>query len=394
MIYLDNAATSWPKPEIVYRTMDDFMRNKGGNPGRGSHSLALAAREVVEETRVLLARFFNAPHSERLIFTLNCTDSLNLALKGLLKSGDHVITGSIDHNSLVRPLHKLERSGISVTRIPPESGSFIIPPYDLEAAITPKTRLIAVTHASNVNGVLQPIAEYGRIARKHGIVFLVDAAQTAGNYPIDVQLANIDLLAFPGHKSLFGPTGTGGLYVSENIDLDSLREGGTGSFSEEEEQPEVYPDKFESGTVNGVGIAGLGAGIKFIQAEGPDRISMHEQVLIGQIIEGLSGIPGVTLYHASDWSQQMPVISFNIAGYQPGEVGAILDQAFDIKVRTGLHCSPAAHRAIGTFPQGTVRLSPAYFNTQDEIACAVNAIGKIAGSRTTNRTLQADRIGG
>jgi cysteine desulfurase family protein len=382
MIYLDNAATSWPKPEIVYRTMDDFLRTKGGNPGRGSHSMALAARGPVEETRMLLARLFNIPEPSRVIFTLNCTDALNLALKGLLKPGDHVITSYIGHNSLVRPFHKLESNGVKVTRLPPWVDTGVISPRELEAAITANTRLIAITHASNVNGIIQPIADYGAIARKHHVVFLVDAAQTAGNFPIDVQTDDIDLLAFHGHKSLFGPTGTGGLYIGKGINLDTLREGGTGSYSEEEEQPEVYPDKYESGTQNGVGLAGLGAGVKFIFREGLEKIRTHEQALIEQLIEGLSVIPGVNLYRAMDLNNQASVISFNIDGYEPGEIGAILDQSFDIKVRTGLHCAPALHKTLGTFPRGTVRLSPGYFNTIEEIDFTVKAIDRIARSGT------------
>jgi cysteine desulfurase family protein len=382
MIYLDNAATSWPKPEAVYRTMDDFLRNKGGNPGRGSHSLALAAHETIEETRRLLARLFNAPDLKRIVFTMNCTDALNLALKGLLKPGDHVITDRLSHNSLVRPLHKLETAGIKVTRLPPSLDSGAVSPSDIETALTPQTRLIAITHASNVTGLVQPIAEYGVIARKYHVILLVDAAQTAGSFPIDVRADNIGLLAFPGHKSLFGPTGTGGLYIGSEVDLDTLREGGTGSYSEEEEQPEVYPDKYESGTLNGVGISGLGAGIKFILGEGLPKIRAHEQALTEQLIEGLTGIAGVSVYRSPDLNRQAPVVSFNIEGYQPGEVGAILDQSFDIKARTGLHCAPAAHTTIGTFPRGTIRLSPGYFNTREEIAFTVKAIDRIARSGT------------
>ena len=381
MIYLDNAATSWPKPEIVYKTMDAFLRTKGGNPGRGSNSMALAARETVEETRRLIARLINVSETNRVIFTLNCTDALNLGLKGLLKPGDHVVTDCIGHNSLVRPLRKLERQGVKVTRLPPSPERGVVSPSDIEAAITRDTRLIVVTHASNVNGIIQPIEEYGAVARKHKIAFMVDAAQTAGKYPIDAAASNIDLLAFSGHKGLFGPPGTGVLFISEHVNLDTTREGGTGSFSEQEEQPEILPDKFESGTLNSAGIAGLGAGLKFIFDETLDKIIAHEKFLTDKLIAGLRDIPGITLYLPKDLSLMVPVVSFNVKGYQPGEAGTILDQAFDIKVRAGLQCAPAAHKTFGTFPSGTVRISPGYFNRAEEIELTVKAVERIAGSR-------------
>jgi len=381
MIYLDNAATSWPKPEIVYRTMDDFLRTKGGNPGRGSNSMALAARETVEETRRLVARLINARETNRVIFTFNCTDALNLGLKGLLKPGDHVITDSIGHNSLVRPLKKLEAHGVKVTALSSSPDTGVVDARDIEAAITRSTKLIVVTHASNVNGMIQPIDEYGAVARKHKIAFMVDAAQTAGKHRIDATTSNIDLLAFSGHKGLFGPPGTGVLYISNRVDLDTIREGGTGSFSEQEEQPEVLPDKYESGTLNSAGIAGLGAGLKFIFDEGLDKIITHEKFLSEKLVAGLLSIPGVTLHLPKDLSQMAPVVSFNVKGYQPGEVGTILDQAFDIKVRAGLQCAPSAHKTLGTFPSGTVRLSPGYLNMVKEIELTVEAVKRIAGSR-------------
>lgn len=380
MVYVDNASTSWPKPESVYLAMDEFLRNNAGNPGRGSHSMALAAAEILEETRALLSRLFNIPIPERIIFTLNCTDAINIALKGLLKPGDHVLTDSIGHNSVVRPLKKLEHNRVLVNRLTPLSNG-VLSPKDIATAITEKTRLLVVTHGSNVNGLVQPIEEYGKVAKKYGIAFMVDAAQTAGRISIDVQASNIDLLAFPGHKGLFGPPGTGGLYISERVELDTLREGGTGTFSENEEQPEVFPDKFESGTVNSVGICGLNAGIKFLFKEGLEQIKTKEQKLTERLIQGLSQIDGVSIYRAGDGVEQAPVISFNIEGYQPTEVGVILDQAFDIKVRTGLHCAPSIHRLIGTFPHGTVRLSPGYFNTEEEMDTVIDAIEKIAKSR-------------
>jgi len=382
VIYLDNAATSWPKPESVYQTMDEFLRMKGGNPGRGSHSMAVAAQEVVGETRMLVARLINAVERERVIFTLNCTDSLNLGLKGLLRPGDHVITSRIGHNSVVRPLTKLEQQGIKITRLPPYPKDGVMSAQDVEEAITEDTKLIVATHASNVSGVIQPIEEYGEIAKRHNLIFMVDAAQTAGKYPIDVEAGNIDLLAFSGHKGLLGPPGTGVLYVGNRANLNSLREGGTGSHSELEEQPMALPYRYESGTVNSVGISGLGAGLKYIFSEGLERIRAHEQYLTDRLIAGLSHIPGVILYAAKDGSKQAPVVSFNLEGSAPGEVGAILDQAFDIKVRTGLHCAPAAHKTLGTFPLGTIRLGVGYFNTVDDIDFTLEAIEKIAKAET------------
>jgi cysteine desulfurase family protein len=381
MIYLDNAATSWPKPESVYRTMDDFLRTKGGNPGRGSNSMALAARETVEETRRLVARLINVSETNRVIFTFNCTDALNLGLKGLLKPGDHVITDNIGHNSVVRPLKKLEALGVKVTALSPAPATGVVSAHDIEAAITRATKLIVVTHASNVNGAIQPVEEYGIVARRHHLIFMVDAAQTAGKYPIDVAAGNIDLLAFSGHKGLFGPPGTGVLFVGNRVNLDSVREGGTGSFSEQEEQPDVLPDKYESGTLNSVGISGLGAGLKFIFDESLDKIVAHEKFLTGKLIAGLRGIPGVNLYLPQDLSRMVPVVSFNIKGYQPGEVGTIMDQSFDIKVRAGLQCAPAAHKTFGIFPSGTVRISPGYLNLAEEIELTVKAVERIAGSR-------------
>ena len=380
MIYLDNAATSWPKPESVYQTMGEFLRTKGGNPGRGSHSLAVAATEAVEETRMLVARLINAPRKEQVIFTLNCTDALNLGLKGLLRQGDHVITSSIEHNSVVRPLSKLFHHGIKITRVPPSKETGIVSARDIEGAITKDTKLIIITHASNVTGIIQSIEAYGMIAKKHQLIFMVDAAQTAGRYPIDVQAGNIDLLAFSGHKGLFGPAGTGVLYVGNRVDLDSLREGGTGSYSQQEEQPVILPDRYESGTLNSVGIVGLGAGLKYIFAEGLDRIRAHEQYLTDRLIQGLLHTPRVTLYTAKDSSKQTPVVSLTIEGYEPGEVGVILDQVFDIKVRTGLHCAVTAHKTLGTYPSGTIRLSPGYFNTVEESDSTLQALERIAGT--------------
>jgi cysteine desulfurase / selenocysteine lyase len=380
IIYLDNAATTWPKPESVYRAVDDFVRTKAGNPGRGSHSMAVAPSEVVAETRMLVARLINAPETNRVIFTFNCTDALNMGLKGLLKPGDHVISDCIGHNSVTRPLAKLGQQGITVTRVGQSAETGYLALKDIENAINKHTRLIVVNHASNVNGLVQPIAQYGRLARERNLLFMVDAAQSAGIYPCDVQESNIDLLAFSGHKGLYGLQGTGCLYIGGRVTLDSFREGGTGSYSEQQEQPEIFPDKYESGTLNGVGICGLGAGIKFILDETLLEIQKHEQKLTDRLIAGLSQIHGIKVYAAGDKAHQSPVISCTLAGCEPGDIGAVLDQTFNIKVRTGLHCAPLAHKTLGTLPLGTIRLSPGYFNTEDEMDKTVAAFDKIVAS--------------
>lgn len=339
--------------------------------------MAQVASKTVDDTRLLLSRLVNSPTPDRVVFTLNCTDSLNIGMKGLLKSKDHVITSTIEHNSVIRPLNKLALKGIGITWLSPDPGFGYVLPGDIENAVTGETRLIVMTHSSNVNGVVQPIKEYGSIARKYGLILLVDAAQTIGKFPIDVQEDKVDLLAFSGHKGLLGPTGTGGLYIGERVDLDTLREGGTGSQSELDEQPSALPNKFESGTLNTVGIAGLGAGLRYIFEEDIDKILRHEIMLTNRIISGLSEISGLTIYKAPDLTQQSPVISFTFNDIEPGEVGVLLDQAFDIKVRTGLHCAPAAHKTLGTFPRGTIRLSPGYFNTVEEIDVTLEAIERI-----------------
>jgi len=378
MIYFDNAATSWPKPEDVYRAMDKFLRQKSGNPGRGGHSLSLAAKQMIDETRLLIARFINAQEIECVIFTQSCTASLNLGLKGLLKPGDHVITDSIGHNSLVRPLKKLEHQGVKITRLPPSLETDVLSIGEIEKSITSKTKLLVVTHGSNVTGVVQPIAAYGALAQKNNFIFMVDAAQTAGKYPIDVVKDKIDIVAFSGHKGLFGPPGTGVFYVGEKVEIEPIFEGGTGFQSEREEQPNQLPYRYESGTPNSVGICGLGAGLKFIISESLEKIQKHDRSLRARLIEGLSSIPGLILYSSRDTAPHTAVISMNIEGYDPEDVGTILDQTFDIKVRAGLHCAPAAHRTLGTYPKGTVRISLGYFNTDEEIDRTLKALAKIA----------------
>src|SRR5713101_358845 len=279
MIYLDNAATSFPKPESVYQALDRFARTDLANPGRAGHKMALAAERALDDARHLLNQLFHGEGPERFVFTLNCTDALNMAFKGMLAEGDHVITTDLEHNSVSRPLRKMELDRrIALTRVMADAGG-TVDPDDFRKAITSRTRLISLTHASNVLGTIQPVAEVGRIARDHGLLFLVDAAQTAGVVPIDVQAMNIDLLAFPGHKSLLGPTGTGALYVGHRAQVRAWREGGTGGDSSSETQPREFPHFLEGGTPNVLGVAGLAAGIRYVQDEGLDRIRTHETAL-------------------------------------------------------------------------------------------------------------------
>jgi len=377
MYYFDNAATTFPKPESVYRAMDQFFRTSAGNPGRGTHRLALAAGEVIDETRQLLARLFHAPDPVRVIFTASTTDALNLALHGLLKPGDHVVTSSMEHNAVVRPLCALEEQGVMVTCVPcAADGS--LNPEEVLAAMRPETRLVVIIHASNVTGTILPIEAIGAQVRQRDALLLVDAAQTAGVLPIDVQAMNIDLLAFPGHKGLFGAPGTGGLVVGERAHLHPIRQGGTGTHSEQEKQPTELPEGFETGTLNSVGIAGLGAGVRFVLEQGVEQIHAHESAVMRRLLDGLSTIPGLTIYGPADIERQVGVVSVCLANWEPMDVGVALDQDYDIAVRTGLHCAPAAHRTIGTFPTGTVRLSPGYFTTFEDVERVITALDYLA----------------
>lgn len=377
MIYFDNAATTWPKPPGVAKAMEECMTLMGANPGRSGHRMALQAGRLIYETRELLAKLFGVDNPLRIVFTLNATEALNQALLGLLKPGDHVISGSQEHNSVSRPLHFLEKQGVEVTKAQadPEQG---VDPEAVRRLIRSNTRALVFTHASNVTGMIFPVKQLGALAREAGLNFVVDAAQTAGTYPIDVEEMNIDLLAFPGHKGLYGPQGTGGLYVREGVNITALKYGGTGSKSENPDQPEIYPDYLESGTPNTVGIAGLGAGVRFVLETGTDTIRRHEEVLTGKLIAGLREIPGVIAYGPGSRENQAPVVSFNLGDKDPGQVAFILDQLFDLACRPGLHCAPDAHKAIGTFPQGTIRFSFSYFNTEKEVESALEAVQQIA----------------
>jgi len=378
MIYLDNAATSWPKPEKVYRAMDTFFRELGANPGRAGFRMAAEAEKVIRETRVLLKNLFNVPSPDHIIFTLNCTDALNIALKGLLSPGDHVITSCLEHNSVSRPLNRLAESGVEYSKIPHNQDG-LIDPEEIKKMIRPETKLIVLAHASNVLGTLEPIREIGHLAAEHGIIFLLDAAQTAGALPIDLKEMKINLLACPGHKGLLGPTGTGVLVINDLEEIASFREGGTGSLSGEPVQPSHFPDRLEAGTLNTVGIAGLKAGVEFIMEEGLEKIRRHELSLIDLLLKGLSSIPGVTVYGTQRAEDRCGLVSFNIEGWEPQDVAAVLEAKFDIACRAGLHCAPWAHGFLGTLPYGAVRFSVGYFNTESEIKTAIEAVSALAG---------------
>ena len=380
MIYLDHAATSWPKPPQVKEAMNRFMEEVGANPGRSGHLLSIEAARILYEARESLAALFHVRDSSRIVFTLNATESINLALKGLLKPGDHVITSSMEHNSVMRPLRDLEKRGIELGIIPC-SREGMMDPREVERRVKPDTKMVVLNHASNVTGTLLPANEVGSIAKKYDLLFLVDAAQTAGAYPIDVERNGIDLLAFTGHKSLYGPQGTGGLVIGERVnekEMVPLKQGGTGSRSEFEEQPDFLPDRFESGTPNGVGIAGLLAGVRFVLEKGVEQIHQQESRLMDRLIEGLKEIPKLKFYVPENRKDRMATLSFNLEQLSSSEIALRLEKEFGILCRPGLHCAPAAHRTIGTFPEGTVRFSLSLFSTEDEIETAIQAVSSIA----------------
>jgi cysteine desulfurase/selenocysteine lyase len=379
MIYLDNAATSFPKPEAVYKALDRFARTDLANPGRAGHKMALAAERSLDDCRHLLNQLFHGDSPERFVFTLNCTDALNMALKGVLNEGEHVITTNLEHNSVSRPLRKMELDGfISLTRLNADGGG-TIDPDAIRKATTSKTRLIALTHASNVLGTVQPVEDIGRIAREHELLFLVDAAQTAGVIPIDVRAMRIDLLAFPGHKSLFGPTGTGALYVGPRASVRAWREGGTGGDSSSETQPLQFPYFLEGGTPNVLGVAGLAAGVRYVSERGLETIHRHEMKLIERLWQHLDELGGYEVFGHRDMNRRVGTLSFRSESLPATELGGILDQAFDIAVRPGLHCAPYIHRSLGTFPDGTVRVSPGLFNTEEDMDQLASALAEIQG---------------
>ncbi|MDD2366145.1 MAG: aminotransferase class V-fold PLP-dependent enzyme [Desulfuromonadaceae bacterium] len=373
LMYFDNAATSYPKPDTVYEAVLDAMRNVGASPGRGGYRQSLEAGRIVFNARESAAEMFSISDSSRIIFTHNATASLNLALKGSLKQGDHVITTSMEHNSLMRPLYALESKGVELT-IVTARGDGVVSVSDLRDAVKENTRLIAVAHVSNVCGVIQPIQQISDLCREVGAFFLLDAAQSAGYLPINVEKLPVDLLAVPGHKGLLGPSGTGLLYVGNSIELQPIIQGGTGGYSTATEQPLIVPDGFEAGTHNLSGIAGLQAGIQFILQTGIENIHDHDQSLLYQAEQALRKIKGLTVYGPEDPSCRCSVLSFTVSGVDSALLAAELDHGFDVAVRAGLHCAPLAHKTLGTLPGGTLRMSPGWFNTREEIAFFVDAV--------------------
>ena len=372
-IYLDNAATSHPKPESVYQAVMHAMREIGASPGRGGHRRSLEAGRLLLRVREAIAALFSIPDSSRIIMTHSATEALNLALRGVLVPGDHVVTTSMEHNSLMRPLAALRASGVEVTIVRGD-GTGMVDPADIRRALRTATRMIALAHISNVCGTIQAIDSIGEIAREAGALFLLDAAQSAGSEPIDVIRTGIDLLAAPGHKGLYGPQGTGFLYVSPAVSLKPLLQGGTGSSSTAEEQPMTLPEGFEAGTLNLPGIAGLGAGVEFVLERGVAVIGDKERRLVTLAAKRLAELPEVTLYGPSDPALRGSVLSFTVAGTDPAALAFMLDHSHDIAVRAGLHCAPQAHRTLGAFPGGTLRMSPGWFSTGEDIAIFCDAV--------------------
>ena len=386
LIYLDNGATSFPKPPQVYEFMDRFYRSFGVNPGRSGYDLCLEAGSVVEETRKMLTRFFNGKNSDRLCFAYNSTDALNLIISGLLRSGDHAISTTIEHNSVLRPLYHLWKyAGLEVDYVPFDSRGFV-DPGDFPKRFKPNTRLVVVNHASNVIGTVQPVKEIGRCCRERGIPFAVDASQSAGKIPIDIEAMNIDIVAFTGHKSLLGPTGIGGLYVREGVDIRHTRAGGTGVRSAQRTHLDEYPYRLEYGTPNTLGIAGLQAGLKWIEKQGLQSIHEREMRLTARLRDGLKDVDGVTLYVQDDLTDHISIFLFNVNGLEASDTATMLDVDHNIACRSGLHCAPLVHEQLGTDKvHGGVRFGIGPFNTDEHIETAIGAVRAIADFQRKKR---------
>jgi cysteine desulfurase family protein len=382
-IYLDNAATSWPKPEPVYRAVDNYQREIGGPNGRSGYREALAANRIVERARRGVAALIGANNPSHVVFGFNGTDVLNLAIRGIVRPGDHVVTTVCDHNSVLRPLRALaETEGVAISYVPCDREGYVSPD-DVRAALRPNTRLVAVVHASNVTGAIQPIKEIGHLVRGGGAFLLVDAAQSLGHVPIDVARLEVDLLAAPGHKGLLGPLGTGVLYIRPGVEreLQPLRCGGTGSQSDEDRQPDQLPDKYEPGNHNLLGLAGLVAALDFLQNETVEAIEAHHAELTSRLITQLQEIDGLTIHGPQSTRQRTSVVSFTIDGYDPQELAAMLEASCNIQCRAGLHCAPRMHAALGTAAGGgTVRFSPGFTTTLEEIDTAVAALQEVAAA--------------
>ena len=368
MIYFNNAATSWPKPEVVYQTVDNFFRNAGMNPGRSGSAEKLDADRMIFETREKIADFFSIKNSAHLVFNSGATESLNTVIKGVLKKGDHVITSKMEHNSIIRPLErlKMERE-LEVDYIDLDKESAEVDYQALENSVRDNTKLIAISHASNVLGTVNNLEQIAELAAAEDILFLVDAAQTAGVIPIDVEKMKIDFLSVPAHKSLFGPPGLGVLYVRNSEKLRPLKEGGTGTNSLSTTQPVIMPDYLEAGTLNTLGIIGLGAGIEFIQNQGITNIHQKEVRLLKKLILGLNSLAGIKVYGKKDTGNRTAVTAFNLEGYSSNQLAFKLQHDYDIQLRGGLHCAPLLHKFFKTDKQGMLRLSPGYFNTEAEV---------------------------
>ena len=377
IIYLDNGATSYPKPEEVYQYLDYFYRNFGVNPGRSGYDLCLEAGDMVENTRKMLTEFFNGSDPNRLCFTYNSTDALNLTIFGILQPGDHAISTTIEHNSVLRPLYHLSLQGVEVDYVPFDRKGFV-DPADIKKKIKKNTKLVIVNHASNVIGTVQPIKEIGRICKENGVLFAIDASQSAGKVPIDMKGMNIDVVCFTGHKSLLGPTGIGGLCVAEGVEIKITRAGGTGVRSAQRTHLEEYPYRLEYGTPNVMGIAGLRAGLKWIQEKGLENIHHQEMKLTEMLVNGLKEIDGVTLYCQDDLTDHISVMAFNVNGMEAQDMGIMLDVDYNIACRTGLHCAPLVHEQLGTDKiKGAVRFGIGPFNTEDHIRIAIQAVREI-----------------
>jgi len=400
LIYLDNAATSFPKPDVTHQATRDFYSTTGVNPGRTGCDLALEAEEMITGTRRLLTAFFNrslidsgaGKDPDRLVFTHNATMSLNLIINGTVGLGDHVVTTVVEHNSVLRPInHKVRDGGAEATFVVPDAAGYI-DPEDIRKAIKGNTTLVLLNHGSNVTGVVQDLEAIGAVCKEEGIPLAVDAAQTAGVVPVDMAACNVSFLSFTGHKSLFGPSGTGGICVADDAEIRGTIYGGTGVRSAHPYHLEEYPYRLEAGTLNLAGIAGLRAGVQWIEARGLGEIRRHELQLLGMLEDGLVEIPGVTLYGTRSLENRVPVLAMNVANYDAADVGLFLDVDYDILTRTGLHCAPLLHEHYGTSPRGSVRFSVGPFNTEDHIAAAIRAIEAIAAQRPVEPIREPDRV--
>ena len=378
-MYLDHSATSFPKPQELFDEILAFQADIGGSPGRGGHEAAEKASALVDDTRFRLAQLFHATSPDRIVFTANATEALNLALLGLLEPGNHVVATVLEHNSVLRPLHHLRvAKGVDVTLVPCDARGFV-DPSDVKRAVRPSTRLAVVNHASNVTGAVQPIEE---IARCLGAIpLLVDATQSAGLLPLDVERTNIALLAFTGHKSLYGPTGVGGLYLREDQRPAPLKTGGTGTFSESPEMPDTLPERYECGTMNVLGIAGLRGGLRFLERVTPEAVLAHERALLDHLTAALDRCPAVRVHGPRKSCNRTGTLSLTAEGWEPSELSFLLDRQYGIRTRSGLHCSPLAHRHLGTFPQGTLRVSVGWFNTVEDMNRLAGAIEELSGMK-------------